>query len=106
MDITPPPITGTFETIGESKGVRVLGLCNVTLMFVGADATVALQRSFDGVNWVTLSKNSVPDKAHFTNDLDTVIEEPEQNVFYRWNCISHTSGTVDYRIGRSSYGHL
>jgi len=105
MTIVKPPVSGSFTSTGASDGVRVSGKCNVTLSFSGA-GVVALERSFDGVIWAVVSKNNVPEKAEFTQDINTVVEEPELGVFYRWNCVSYSSGSIAYRIGRSELGHF
>ena len=99
------PVSGTFNSAVPSNAVRVKGKGNVTLSFGAAVASVQLERSFDnGLNWFPLSKNSIPELAEFTTDINLVIEEPEDLILYRWNCVSYTSGDIFYRIGDSING--
>jgi len=102
MATVPSPLSGTFSGTGESDAVLVRGACNITLKFGGAVATVRLEKSFDGGStWFTVSKNTVPEDASFTDSVSAVIEEHEGGVLYRWNCSAYTSGAVIYRIGKA-----
>ena len=93
-------ITGTFTGTGQSAMVPVWGKGNLLLDFSGASATVVLERSFDkGTNWYPVSKDSDGADASYTTDVNVGFEEPEPQVYYRWNCTVHASGTVTYRIG-------
>ena len=92
-------VTGTFTGTGQSAMVPVWGKGNLLLDFSGASATVVLERSFDkGSNWYIVSKDSDGSDASYTDDINATFEEPEPQVYYRWNCTGYSSGTVTYRI--------
>lgn len=94
-------VSGSFSGVGQSASIKIRGMANVSLFFGGAVATVALERSFDdGATWFVVSKNSVPEDASYTDNVDAVIEESEPNVLYRWNCTAFTSGGITYRISQ------
>ena len=98
-------VTGTFGETGQSPSFRPVlrrlgeGQFNVSLSgtFV---ATVALERSFDGTNWFTCSRDSAGTAASWTAPMSVVVEEPEAGVLYRLNCTAFTSGTVTYRMSQ------
>lgn len=84
------PITGSFTGTGTSAAFVTRGGFNISLSGFGS-ATVKLQRSFDaGSTW--------RDVESFTADVERRVDDPESGVFYRFNCSSHTSGTISYRI--------
>lgn len=92
-------LSGTFSTVGTSAGVAVQGAANITLKFTGR-AKVSFQRSFDGTTWQTLSRDITGDLTEYNHDFNTVFDEPEAGVQYRFNCIEHETGTITYRIGQ------
>lgn len=70
---------------------------------VTSNATVQLERSFDGgLTWVVCNVGGSGQMAQYLGATLTPISltfaEPEQGVVYRWNCIAWTSGTINYRI--------
>ena len=94
-------IGGTITGVGATESVALGGSGNVLLSFGGASAFIDLERSFDnGASWHVASKDSVPNPATYTDDINGVIEEYEADVLYRFNCTSYTSGTINYRISR------
>ena len=94
-------LQGQFTGTGASASVPVTGVANLLLSFNGASATVEIQRSFDGGStWYTLSKDSTPNPASYTDDINASIDEFEYGVLYRFNCTSYTSGTITYRLSR------
>jgi len=67
------------------------------------NATVQLERSFDGGNiWIACNVDGLGTLAQYGGAASTPISlefaEPEEGVTYRWNCIAYTSGTLNYRI--------
>lgn len=90
-----PALEITFEATGQSAGILVKGKANV-LIFDG-DATVQVERSFDGGDtYHVVSKNSDGDAMAYSTSSDSVafngvIEEPETGVLYRFNCTAHTN---------------
>lgn len=89
-------ISGTFTETGTSAKIPCLRKFNVSLYGTWS-GTVSLERSFDaGATWET--------RATYTTNTSTILEEVEVNVFYRFNCTTYTSGTVNYRIGAPGLG--
>lgn len=68
------------------------------------DATVQLERSFDGgLTWNCCNIGGNGQLAQYL-DLSSVqltFGEPEKNVLYRLNCIEWTSGVIGYRISQT-----
>lgn len=94
-------IGGTITSTGATESVELNGSGNVLLDFSGAVATISLEKSFDdGSTWHVASKDSVPNPATYTGDINGVVEEHEYHVLYRFNCTSYSSGTINYRISR------
>lgn len=96
-------LTGTFAATGQSASFLPDGVddktdrvFNVSLWgtFV---ATVQLERSLDGTNWLPLTANGTPIEK-FTAPCSEEIEEDEATAIYRLNCTAYTSGTVNYRM--------
>ena len=89
-------VSGSFT--GTAAGTSILidsynGNFNLTLGGFGV-GTVDLQRSFDGGStWSNVTDGS------FTADVNKIGYEPEDEVYYRFNCSAYTSGTITYRIG-------
>ena len=96
-------VTGTFSATGAGDSIKVdryNGNFNISLQNFGV-ATVVLQRSFD--------RHSVDDDAtatwedvtdgSFNADVSKSGYEPEDKVYYRFNCTAWTSGDIDYHIG-------
>ena len=105
-------VTGSFTATGQSGSflpyVNARGTTNAfNIVLSGtAVAIVQLERSFDqGSTWVKLTVNGTQlykwsyDGSNTVNISETA-EEPEQGVFYRLNCTSYTSGTLNYRISQ------
>jgi len=91
-------IVGDFAATGQSEGLLVNDKANIQLAgtFV---ATVLLEKSFDNSNWLEASKNSDGDAASYTGPIGATIQEVgEGNVWYRWNCSTLTSGSVNFRL--------
>lgn len=96
-------VTGTFAATGQSAAFQPIirdrswGQFNMELRgtFV---ATVALERSFDGTNWVACT--NLGSTVSFTAPCSEVCEESERSATYRLNCTAFTSGTVTYRLSQ------
>jgi hypothetical protein len=91
--------TQNLTSAAAASGIEMRGKFNVGLTgtWVG---TVKLQRSYDGTNWETLSKDANGSEASYTANCSMVVEEPEAGVQYRWNCTAFTSGTIATRISQ------
>ena len=77
-------------------------------IFTGASttfsATVQVERSFDGGStWVVCNSGGGGSLAQFTAGTPVSLSfgEPEKGMLYRVNCITYTSGTINYRISSS-----
>jgi hypothetical protein len=93
-------ISGTFTsaTAGASDSFTKYFNLNIQGTFV---ATITLERSFDqGLTWNTLATDSTGTATAFTAPLSLIAYEPENNVRYRLNCTSYTSGTVTWRLSQ------
>jgi hypothetical protein len=96
-------VEGTFTATGSSPSIQIgryNGDFNITLGGTGWSATITLQRSYDRHRVETdadATWHGVTDSA-FTAPVDRKGYEPEDKVFYRFNC-THTSGSIPYRIG-------
>jgi hypothetical protein len=68
------------------------------------DATVQVERSFDGgYTWLVCNAGGTGTLAQYI-DLSSVsltFGEPERNVLYRLNCIEWTAGLINYRISQT-----
>lgn len=88
-------LTQDFTAPGTSSSKVMTGRFNVSISGFGS-ATVLLQRSFDGTNWKTVDT--------FTADEEGQINEPEDGVYWRWNCTVHGSGTIACRLSQTYPG--
>lgn len=91
-------VDGTLTAAGPGERASVRGGFNVSARgpFV---ATVLLERSFDGGStWEPLT--ALGTLISFTGPFSEVFEEPEDDVRYRLNCTSYTSGPIIYRISQ------
>jgi len=93
-------ITSTFTGTGVSSSFTPLygRPFNVSLWgtFV---ATVQLQRSLDGTNWLPLTANGSTLET-FYGPASDIWQEDEVGAIYRLDCTAFTSGTVNYRISQ------
>lgn len=91
-------ISGSFSGTGQSSSAVVYGPFNLSLRGT-FDATVQLERSFDGTNWEPVAKNADGEAAAYAAPVSLQGEEWEVGVLYRFNCTARNSGTVNYRLG-------
>ena len=92
-------VSGNITGTGATSEVSVFGKANILLAFNGGSATIALEKSFDdGANWHVASKDATPTPASFTETINGLIEEPERDVLYRFNCTAFASGPIAFRI--------
>ena len=91
--------TQNLTSATAAGGIEMRGKFNASLTgtWVG---TVVLQRSYDGTNFETVSKDASGSDASFTANCSIVVEECETGVIYRWNCTAYTSGTIATRISQ------
>lgn len=96
-------VTGSFAATGQSSSFQPIirdrswGMFNLELRgtFV---ATVQLERSLDGMNWVACTNLGAP--VTFNSAVSEVCQENERGAVYRLNCTSYTSGTINYRLSQ------
>lgn len=85
------PVSGSFTGSGQvSDWFQTAGGFNLSLSGFGT-ATVKLQRSFD-------EGDTAVDVETFTASAERRVDDPEPGVWYRFNCSSHSSGTISYRL--------
>ena len=97
---TLTPVTGTFAATGQSASVApVTGRAFNVSLWGTFSATIRLERSFDGSNWLPLTANGTVLES-FTGACSDQWQEDEVGVQYRLNCTAYTSGTVNYRISQ------
>lgn len=92
-------VTGQFTAIGQSNNFTPQAGRGFNISIWGTfEGAIRLERSFDeGVTWIPLW----PSEVYEISEVITLIhEEPEANVQYRLNCLSYTSGTVNYRMSQ------
>lgn len=68
------------------------------------DATVQLERSFDGgATWIVCNIGNAGALAQWvdTGPISLTFGEPERNVLYRFNCLEYTSGVINYRVSQT-----
>ena len=102
-------ISGTTLTIGLPAGSTAANIAAgagtaITFETVAVDATVQLERCFDGgVTWIpdTIQGGTTAMSFLDFSAVSQRILEPEQGVFYRLNCVEYTSGTINYRISET-----
>ena len=90
--------SGAFSAAGASTGIAIRGTYNFSLWgtFV---ATCEVDRSFDlGVTWIGLT--ALGTALTWSGPATEVLSEPEAGVYYRVNCTSWTSGSVNYRLSQ------
>lgn len=105
--LSAAPTAGTSSTSPQFfsfalTGNAVLGGADSSATFTGASivwsGTVNIEKSFDGGStWVVYSTSTSP--------ITIAITENELGVYYRANCTTYTSGTINYRFsitGRAS----
>lgn len=99
-------VSGTFGATGQSAVFlpqqptplpKVVGF-NVSLWGT-FNATVQLERTFDGVNWLPITAAGTQ-LYKWTAPASENAQEDEIGVQYRLNCTVWTSGTVNYRISQ------
>jgi hypothetical protein len=95
-----------FQFALAAAGIPTSG-ADAAAIFTGAgvtfNATVQLERSFDGGNtWPVCNIGGSGQLAQYLGaavpPISLTFAEPEEGVIYRWNCIAYTSGTIQYRI--------
>ena len=94
--------TGTITSVTTSTPITLLqGFFNFTL--TGGVGTVSLQKSYDGITYLTVSQDSAGTPASYTlaaNDTkDFVGQNVESGALWRVNVTAYTSGNIFYRFG-------
>ena len=90
-------LEGVFTEAGESQAVGISGRANILIS--GGQGAVHVEKSFDGINFYPVSPN--PIYVSENTPLNGVMEEIENQVQYRFNCVEHGGGEITYRIGKS-----
>jgi hypothetical protein len=80
--------TGTITATGEKAPITLGGDFSLSLRDFGT-ATIALERSLDGINWGVVEA--------FTANAEK-LGESSQAAQYRLNCTAYTSGTIAYTL--------
>lgn len=94
-------VSGAFTGTGASANTAFYGAFNVAVWGT-FNATVALQRSFDGgVTWINAGADALGTPVLIPTACSFWTVEPEVGVLYQLNCTSFTSGTVNYRMSAS-----
>lgn len=83
------PVTGEFTGTGVSFNFQGREGFSISLSGL-TDATVELQRSFDGVAFLVVEP--------FTSNAEKRVDEPNIGVIYRFECTIYGSGTIAYRL--------
>lgn len=108
-------VTGAFSATGQSAAFLCWGPFNLALYGSGGpngnwDATVRLERSFDGgVTWIVCGIGGAGQQAIWNTanqDVSLVVGEPERGVLYRLNCTVFASGPVNYRMSTTGAAAL
>lgn len=86
---------------------------DASAIFTGASATfvatVQLERCFDGgKTWFPANIGGAGVLASYSagTPVSLTFGEPERGVLYRWNCLSYTSGTINYRLSATGMAGL
>lgn len=98
-----PLSSGSLTSATTTTPVQIFGRANLSLTgtFVG---TVALERADSSTGTFTVvSRDVAGTPATFTTAFQGwPFEEDEQGMWYRLNCTSYTSGTINWRFGVGS----
>lgn len=107
--LTYPPTAFTFAL----SDAAVASGTDSAALFMGAgttfSGTVQVERSFDGGHtYVVCNSGGGGALAQFTAGTPVSLSfgEPERGVLYRVNCISYSSGTINYRISTSGAANM
>lgn len=93
--------TGTFTATGASAQIAFRGPFSVAVWGTFA-GTIDLQKSFDGgTTWVNDYAPYIANQITMTAPAAFQCVEAEDGVYYRLNCSTYTSGTVNYRLSAS-----
>jgi hypothetical protein len=93
-------VTSTLTGTGGGTAVGLRGSLNASAS--GGAGTVQIERSFDGgATWHTVYiATTLLSWALNGNAASIVLNEPEDQVKYRWNCTAYTSGSLVCRLGQ------
>lgn len=98
---TPLQFAPTGNAITTTGADAAASVSDSTTAF---DATVQIERSFDGgATFLACNIGGNGQVASYV-DLTTVqltFGEPEKNVLYRLNCLEYTAGTINYRFSQT-----
>ena len=107
MTAPAPPLSGTFTATGVSATAIVYGDFTASIWGtpLNADgssgsftASVQVQRSADeGTTWIPVSVDGTGSPATYTTAAAVQGNEPV-GVYYRFSCLSHSAGTVNYAL--------
>lgn len=91
-------IDGAITQTGPTAGASFQGPFNFTL-HGSFQATIRVERRFfESTEWHPCTSGG--GFVDFTAPLSEVLFEPENGVEYRLNCLSFTSGTVNWRLSQ------
>lgn len=89
-------VATTFTSATAGTSLPLKGEFNASVQWNGAVGTVQIQRFFEGDS----SWRVVKEYANTDGDIEIVLNEPEGNVLYRFQCTAWTSGTFYCRFGQ------
>lgn len=89
-------LIGAFEDKGISEEVGFVGRSNVLIS--GGLGSVILEKSFDKETYYPVTDS--PIRVSENTPLNGVVEEHENNVYYRFRCIEYIAGEIQFRLGK------
>lgn len=92
-------LSGTTVTLSAAATADGAGTA-FTAVGAAFAAVIQLERSFDGgATYIAAGIDANGNPASYTDtNISLTVKDSERNVLYRWNCITYTSGTPNYRI--------
>ena len=94
------PVTGSFAATGQSAAFTPIAGRDFNIAMSGTFvATVQLEQSFDGTNWLAIKVDDTQ-LCVFTSTGVRSWANSESGVQFRLNCTAYSSGTVTYRVSQ------
>lgn len=87
------PLVGAFSGTGASPEV-LASQREYNISLWGGSGVVTIERSFDGITWNPIET--------FSESAERILDNVEVDTRYRFNCISLSSGPLNYRLGARS----
>lgn len=88
-------ITGNGTTAAKSLRGTIIASAYLAPGSSTFGATVSIQKSLnDGESWLTLPRNEANDKATYNSEFSFVIQEPIEQVLYRFSVSNYTGNPI------------